>query len=200
VTLPDYRLAPENPFPAALYDAAAVYGCLIRSDAPVFVAGDSAGGGLAAALVVLCSQDHARGPDGIILLSPWLDLALTSETYISRAETDRFFPLASAEDAAGAYLQGHSADDPLVSPIRADLSGFPPTLLMAGTDETLLGDALRFSTQLATAGRDVTLWVAEGMQHAWPAISADLPETAQAVRAIGAFVERIAAARASPGR
>jgi monoterpene epsilon-lactone hydrolase len=194
VTLPDYRLAPESPYPAALHDAVAVYGTVMASGNPIFVAGDSAGGGLAAALAVLCIREGKQVPEGVFLFSPWLDLTLVSDTYTTRAETDQFFPLTSATDAADAYLQGHPATDPLASPARAELSGYPPTLVMAGTEETLLGDSLTFASALASARRDVTLHVAAGMQHAWPAIFPDLPETAHAIGTVGAFVDRVLAA------
>lgn len=183
VIVVDYRLAPEHPYPAALHDATAVCEAL---NTPVILAGDSAGGGLATAL--LAAGVEARG---LVLLSPWLDLRCTSTTFTSRAAQDLLFPLASAREAADQYLQGHPADDPLVSPVLANLTDAPPTLIFASAAETLLGDALALTERLT----DVTLHVVPGMTHAWPVVHPDLPETQSVVTEIGAFVRRNGAHR-----
>jgi monoterpene epsilon-lactone hydrolase len=182
VILPDYRLSPEHPFPAALIDAVSVYDDIRRSTAgPLLLAGDSAGGGLAAALTVACSLNGQALPDALVLLSPWLDLTLSGETFSSRSESDHFFPRESAEQAADSYLQGQDATDPLVSPLFAELDDFPPTLIFVGTEESLLDDAVRFAGKLAHARRRVALEVVAGMQHAWPVTSPDLPESSAAI-------------------
>jgi monoterpene epsilon-lactone hydrolase len=196
VILPDYRLAPEHPFPAALIDAASVYDNVRReTDRPVLLAGDSAGGGLAAALTVACNMNRQTLPDAVVLLSPWLDLTLSGGTFSSRSESDRFFPPESAEQAADSYLQGHVASDPLVSPLFADLDDFPPTLLFAGSEETLLDDALRFAGKLALARRRVALEVMAGMQHAWPVTSPDIPESSAAMAIARQFADSVLALR-----
>ncbi|WP_157220214.1 alpha/beta hydrolase [Flavisphingomonas formosensis] len=183
----DYRLAPEHPFPAALHDAAAVRGAL-DGTFPLVIAGDSAGGGLAAAL---CVAAHAAGQEqaaGLVLLSPMLDLLATDPTYAQRAESDRFFSRETMLECAALYLQGHPPEDPLASPGRADPAAFPPTLLLAGGAEVMLGESLALTDRLARAGRSVSLHVAADMQHVWPMLFSDLPETPAAVAIIAAFL------------
>lgn len=197
VVIADYRLAPENPFPAALHDAAAVYEVLQADHVgPLLVAGDSAGGGLAVALAVAAGQSGRALPDGLIVLSPWVDMTLDSDTFTSRADSDQFFPRASAAEAAEAYLQGADPRDPLASPLLADLSAFPPTLVFAGGAETLLGDGLTLSTRLVDAGVSVEAQFPAGMQHVWPTLFPDLPESIDAVAAMVRFIGRVTARHA----
>ncbi|HZQ58133.1 MAG TPA: alpha/beta hydrolase fold domain-containing protein [Acidimicrobiales bacterium] len=187
-TLVDYRLAPEHPFPAAVHDAAAVYAALrAAGDRPIVVAGDSAGGGLAASLAVAALRNGVSPPDALVLLSPWLDVALTGATHATHATRDLLFPPASSAEAAETYLQGHPARDPLASPLFADVEGFPPTMLFAGTEETLLADSLSFASRLALSGVTVTLHVAAGMQHVWPLLQPDTRESHAVFAAIAAF-------------
>jgi acetyl esterase/lipase len=189
VVIADYRLAPEHPFPAALHDAAAVFEALQADHVgPLFVAGDSAGGGLAVALTVAASQSRQPLPDGLVVLSPWVDLTLRSETFATRADTDQFFPRDSAAEAAESYLQGANPRDPLASPLLADLTGFPKTLIFAGGAETLLGDGLSLCTALVAAGSSVEAHFPAGMQHVWPTLFPDLPESIDAMAAITRFI------------
>jgi epsilon-lactone hydrolase len=192
VVIADYRLAPEHPFPAALHDAAAVYDA-VQADhvGPLFVAGDSAGGGLAIALTVAAGQSGQSRPDGLIVLSPWADLTLRSETFTTRADTDQLFPRDSAVEAADSYLQGADPHDPLASPLLADLADFPRTLIFAGGAETLLGDGLSLCNALVTAGASVEAHFPAGMQHVWPTLFPDLPESIDAMAAITRFIKGV---------
>lgn len=187
----DYRLAPEHPFPAALHDAAAVYTALVADRQPIVAAGDSAGGGLAAALVVAASTGDVSLPAALVLLSPWLDLTCTASTFESRAATDELFSLASAREAAAMYLQGHEAPDPLASPGLAALDSWPPTLVLASADEVLLEDSVRFATARAISGTPVTMHVRAGLPHVWPVVAPGHPASADALSAIGAFVRGV---------
>jgi acetyl esterase/lipase len=187
VILPFYRLAPEHPFPASLHDAVAVYRAL-TDDGPLVVAGDSAGGGLAAALSIVASQAGAP-PAGAVLVSPMLDFAASHDTYDSRHARDRLFSREAVQDCAALYLQGHPLNDPLVSPLHADPQDIPPALVLIGGEEVLLGEALAFTGKLALADRRVTLHAAPGMGHVWPMMAPDTPEAAEAVAAIATFVK-----------
>jgi epsilon-lactone hydrolase len=192
VVLLDYKLAPEHPFPSAIHDAVAAYDDVREDGLPVVVAGDSAGGGLAAALVVACGRAGVEAPAGLVLLSPWLDLTVQATTYESRRASDQLFSSDSATEAADAYLQGVAADEPLASPLFAELDNFPPTLLFAGGAEVLLEDTLRFAHRLALADVSVECHVAHGMQHVWPTIQPELVESQRAVRDIARFVAGVA--------
>ncbi|MGW5076594.1 alpha/beta hydrolase fold domain-containing protein [Rhodococcus sp. NPDC004095] len=195
VVVPRYRLAPENPFPAGLRDALAVYEDLASAtDGPIVVAGDSAGAGLAAAVVVAVDASDVRTPDGLMLLSPWLDLHCTSPFYESA--TDAFFPLASAESACDDYLQGVPADDPLVSPLLADHAGFPPTLIQVGGNEALVGDALGLTQALAAANVTCTLEVIADQGHTWPLVYPDHGVSIASIESCARFVRSVESAKA----
>ena len=187
VVVADYRLAPEHPFPAAVHDAVASFDALGATyGGSVFVGGDSAGGGLACALALAAD----RKPAGLILISPWLDLAVTNPTYDNRP-ADQLFPKASAQSAAELYLQGHPADHPLASPLLGDFTNFPPTLIFASSDEGVIGDTLDLQTKLADARVAVESHIVPGMTHVWPVIAPALPESQAALAAISAFTRRL---------
>ena len=193
VVLVDYRLAPEAPFPNAIHDGLRVYEALdgARGGAGgLVVGGDSAGGGLAAALTVATRLGGLRPPDALVLLSPWLDLTVTAGTFDSRRGTDRLFSEAAARQAADLYLQGHDPRDPLASPLFADVSSFPPTAICAGGHEVLLADAISFAAHLADADVSVQLNVEAGMPHVFPTTSPDLAASRLVLGEIVRFLDR----------
>lgn len=190
VFVPDYRLAPEHPFPAAIVDATRAYEAVVqRRSGGIFVGGDSAGGGLALALCVACLGVNAPIPRGLLLLSPWVDLTVSLPTYDSNSTRDLFFSREFAKVAAEQYLQGHSAEDPLASPLKASLAGMPPAAIFVGTEEVLLDDSIELAKSLGRFGATSDLHVVEGMQHVWPLVFHDLPETVQALAEMRRFVE-----------
>ncbi|WP_055628911.1 alpha/beta hydrolase [Streptomyces hirsutus] len=191
VVVPRYRLAPEHPFPAGLRDAVDLYEELAATTAgPLVVAGDSAGAGLAASVAAVADTGGIRAPDGLMLLSPWLDLRCSSPFY--GTATDAFFPLATAASAREDYLQGARADDPLVSPLLAGHAGFPPTLIQVGAAEALLGDALDLARSLAGANITCTLEVIADRGHTWPLIHPDHDASVAAVESCVRFVRSTA--------
>jgi epsilon-lactone hydrolase len=189
--LVDYRLAPEHPFPAAIQDCADAYrGILAQGVDPssIVIAGDSAGGNLTVATLVSLAEVGVPLPAAGVCISPWLDLECSGETMTSKANVD---PLCARESMileAGLYLNGHSALDPLASPIHADLQGLPPLLIQVGTEETLLDDSKTLARLAEKAGVQVTLDIFEGMPHVWHAFASYLPEGQEAIDKIGEFV------------
>ena len=161
VLLPDYRLTPEHPFPAALDDAVAVLRHLRGQRQRVVLGGDSAGANLAAA-AVQCAPDAA--PTAVWLLSPYLDLTHSGGSVVSRADRDPFVDPTTMPGTAATYLAGADPADPRASPLFGPVERFPPTLIQVGSDETLFDDARRFADRLPDCVFQE--WV--GMIHAWP--------------------------------
>jgi len=187
----DYRLAPENPFPAAVEDAVASYRWLLGQGFArerIVVAGDSAGGGLTLAMLVALEQAGDPLPAAAVCLSPLADLEGTGDSYETADD-----PLLDREGIGGmvaAYLQGQDARQPTASPIHADYTGFPPLLIQVGTREVLLDDAVRVAERARAAGVDVTLEKGEGLIHVWHLFGPDVPESVEAIERVGAFVRK----------
>lgn len=191
VILPEYRLAPEHPFPAGLQDA---FKCLqaLHDEAgklPLIVAGDSAGGGLAASATLLAAANTIR-VDGLVLLSPWLDLTVTAPTYRTNAESDPLFSEQAAAAAAGLYLQGASPRHPLASPLFAPAELFPPTLINVGLGEVLVNDALSLYGKLEAMGVESVLSAVEGMEHTAVVRNKSLVGSSESLEEICKFIER----------
>ncbi|MDR2857627.1 MAG: alpha/beta hydrolase [Novosphingobium sp.] len=193
VVVPQYRLAPESPFPAGLADALAALQALRveAGDMPLIVGGDSAGGGLAASLGVLTAAGDGPQIDGLVLLSPWLDLRVTARAYAANAATDPMFSKESADVAAELYLQGFDPAHPLVSPLLAPIDTWPPTLISVGTGEVLVDDSRLFHDKLVAAGVPVELSAIDGMEHVAVVRGLALPGSAETLAAVAAFVERV---------
>lgn len=188
----DYRRAPEHPFPAAIEDALNAYLWLAETlgeDAKIVLAGDSAGGGLAVALMLLCKQVGAVLPKAAFLISPWLDLTMSGESIGTKADVDPIISLKGLQDFAHHYLGSHiDATDPMASPLFGDPTGLPPILIHVGSAEMLLDDSTRFASKAGAAGVEVTLKVWPELFHEWHMWHSRLPEGKKALEEAGDFI------------
>ena len=193
ILLIDYRLAPEHPFPAGPEDSRAAYLWLLDQGIPstcITVVGDSAGGALAAGLVVSLRQAGKPMPASVVCLSPAFDLTFEGETWKTNLKSDVMLDLAKEKAGIALYLNGTDPRDPFASPLYADLKGLPPMLIQVGSSEALLSDAARFSEKARAAGVDVTLEVWEEMQHEWQFAVGILPEARRAVERISEYIRQ----------
>jgi monoterpene epsilon-lactone hydrolase len=189
----DYRLAPEHPFPAAVEDSLAAYEWLLAQGTAagdIIIAGDSAGGGLTVATMVSFKEKGIPLPAGAVLLSPWVDLTISSDSVISKAGIDPLVTKKEIIKMAEAYLAGADARTPLASPLYADLTGLPPLLIHVGTAEVLLNDATRLADHARKAGVEVVLKEVEDMFHVWHFYTVMLPEALEAIQEVGGFIRQ----------
>jgi epsilon-lactone hydrolase len=191
VLFPEYRLAPEHTFPAAIDDVLAAWRWL-RTDqhlsaSSIAVAGDSAGGGLAVALLVAVRDAGQALPAAAVLMSPTVDLTNSGASMTERADQDPISTPAMLEQFAADYLAGADPKSPLASPLFAPLAGLPPLLIQVGTADLLLSDSERLGAAAAKAGVDVTLEIGEGLPHVYP-LMLGTPEAAQATEQSGKFL------------
>lgn len=193
VLLLNYRLAPEHPCPAAIEDAAAGYQWLLDQGcdpAQIVIGGDSSGGGLVLATLVWLRDHGLPLPVAGVLLSPWVDLTMSGASVQHRAALDPLTTLRGFQRAAAWYVGPSDLNQPLASPLYADLHGLPPLLIQVGDHELLLSDATRLAEQARASGVEVTLEVWDEMWHVWQAWAGALPEGQQAIERIGAFIQR----------
>jgi monoterpene epsilon-lactone hydrolase len=186
-----YRLAPENPFPAAVEDSVTGYRWLLSrgvSPARVVIAGDSAGGGLTASTLVALRDAGEPLPAAGVCVSPWVDMECVGESMVTRAEVDPMIQRDSILELAKTYLGDTDPRTPLASPIHADLTGLPPLLIQVGTAEVLFDDAKRLAEKAESAGVEVVLEPWQDMIHTWHTFAAMLPEAQQAIDRIGEFI------------
>ncbi len=190
--LVDYRKAPENPFPAALEDALASYKSLLdrgKKAENILIGGDSAGGGLAVALLLAIRDAGLPYPGAVIALSPWMDLAVTGNTIDRNEPEDPLVDRQKMERWAKMYAGDHDLKDPYVSPLYADLTGFPPILLQSSDSEMLHDDALRFAKKGRESGVEITLQVWKGLIHWWHLFQRVIPEAGEALDEIVLYID-----------
>lgn len=164
----DYRLAPENPYPAAINDAMAAWNYLMLlgyGARDVIVAGDSAGGNMALSLVLKLKEEERILPRGLVLMSPWSDLTSSGKTHKSRAEVDPVLDAQYLDRMIHNYVEGQDLNNPLISPLFGDFTGFPPTYIQVGNNEILLSDSTMLHKKLIEANVSVKLDIFEGMWH-----------------------------------
>ncbi len=193
VLTPDYRVAPENPFPAALRDAYAAYSWLMEQGfygEQIILAGDSAGGGLAMALTMYLKDHNKPLPCGIVAMSPWTDLTASGESYQTNYEKDPLF--GNSKDTliyVNDYPGKHDPMDPYISPLFGDFRNFPPMLIQAGSTEMLLSDSVDVTAKARQQGVRVRLSVYEGMFHVFQMGYLAIPESKKAWAEGGWFID-----------
>jgi acetyl esterase/lipase len=193
VFCPDYRMGPEHPFPAAVEDALSAYeGLLSRGTKPgnIVVAGDSAGGGLALALLIALRDRKRPLPAAAALLSPWTDLAITGETIRTNARRDAYLNGPAAVKTAAFYLGSADPRDPLASPLYADLEGLPPTVVHVGEREILRDDSTRLVERVRAAGCEVVLSIWPVVPHVWQIFNRILPEGRESLAQMADFLHK----------
>lgn len=189
----DYRLAPENPFPAAIDDAMAAYKALIDQGVgpeSIALVGESAGGGLTLALLLAIEDAGLSQPSAAVVLSPWVDLTQSGPSMETRAEQDPSLTRQGLQTRARDYLAGADPRNPLASPLYADLRGLPPLLVQVGSSEILLDDALQIASRAAHADVSVTLQTFPCAPHVFQGFAPVLDEADAALDQAALFLRR----------
>ena len=192
-TLPHYRLAPEHPFPAPPEDALTAYGAVMDHPDGVILGGDSAGGGLALALLGEITRLGLPQPLGTFAFSPLTDLSFSAPSILGNDACDVVLPGTRAAEFAETYLQGADPADPRGSPLRASFTGAGPVWIAVGTTEILLDDGTRMAEALKAQTVDVTLLVEDDLPHVWPIFHNILPEARATLQALARWIADVSA-------
>lgn len=202
IYLLEYRLAPENPYPAALDDAVAATRSLIdeHGASNVCIGGDSAGGGLCVAAEIVLREAGDPAPAAAVCISPWADLTLKAGSITQRAQSDPMLSPTALTNMAASYLGDTAPHDPLVSPALGDLTGLAPHLIIVGTSEVLHDDAEALASALHRNSVPAVLSVWDDMIHVFPIFAGALPEADDAISMIAAFLDDPLPAPVDPSR
>ncbi|MBY8999817.1 MAG: alpha/beta hydrolase [Candidatus Heimdallarchaeota archaeon] len=189
----DYRLAPENPFPAAVTDVVLAYKWLIEKEGfdpkKVMISGDSSGGGLVLSALLKIKEDQLPFPAAAICLSPWTDLANTGDSIKTKAKVEIMLTEEELKQSAEIYAKNEDVKHPLISPLYADLAGLPPILIQTGTAEMLLDDSIRFVHKAEEAKVLIELDLWDNMFHVFQIFGNLIPESKKAIVKIGEFAK-----------
>jgi epsilon-lactone hydrolase len=185
----NYSKAPEHLYPVAVNEIVSAYRYLLTTYPPsrIAIGGDSAGGGLSLSTLLTCRQQGLPLPGALFTLSAFTDFRGTGGSVKTNASRDFIIPAETIGTIAGVYLGGTAPDDPIASPVYADFSGFPPTLLQVGSEEVLLDDSVRVAVGMQSAGVPVLLDVWHKQPHVWQAFARFVPEARCAIEDIGRF-------------
>jgi monoterpene epsilon-lactone hydrolase len=188
----EYRLAPEHPFPAGLDDAVTAFSWLLTEGYEphhIGIGGDSAGGGLALATALALRQRGLPVPGGLVLLSPWTDLASTGDSITSNVGKDLLLRRIEGDNPQISWYTGtHEVTNPLISPLYADFGDFPAMIVHVGGDELLRDDSVRLAERASAAGCEVAIEVWPGMQHVFQIAAGHVPESDSSVAKLGAWL------------